>query len=124
MLVLPAAVGAFFGVQLLNILCTYFALPNFMSWIVQFFNCWAGSIAFVLAGAATAPTGKRFVSGVLAFLNLALVGILTTVIFMAERLPDERPKWWIAICAVISIAGGFAGMAQTYSSWPPKHLNN
>ena len=64
--VLPAAVGAFFGIRLLLFLIT--EPTRWLDWSLQLLDSAASSFFFVYAGAATAPKHQFIVGIVLAIL--------------------------------------------------------
>lgn len=107
LLVLPVSVAAYFAVQLINILCTM-AVPDFMVGLVQLFNSWAGPIAFVLAGVAVAPRQKRIVAMILAATNAIVTMIFSWVTITTP--PHREPTWWIVLCALAGICGGFIAL--------------
>lgn len=93
--VIPAAVAAAFGVTLLGYLFSDVD-PNYNP-LIGFFS----SAIFVVAGAYTAPSGRKAVATVLATIKcvLPLIGILFAIITSSV---DEY-KWyeWLNIVAII-----------------------
>jgi hypothetical protein len=102
--VLPAAIGAYLGIQLLVIISNSFSgLPEIVVNIFcQLLNSWVAPGAFVLFGALTAPF-HRFITGVV----LTVLYSLATGALLALRLTSEQefstPLWWTVASLIIGL---------------------
>lgn len=107
--VLPAAVGAFFGVQLLLILVNAMTEPRWSDWWLQLINSAASSYCFVYAGAATAPKHQFIVGIVLAIIfGIFIVAIVTAGSFVKTT----DPLWWLILAGVISLIAAIIAVVQ------------
>ena len=107
--VLPAAVGAFFGIQLLLILMNAMTEPRWSDWWLQLINSAASSYCFVYAGAATAPKHKFVVGIVLAILfGIFIVAIATAGFF----IKTTDPLWWLILAGVISLIAAIVAVVK------------
>lgn len=98
--VLPAAVSAYFGIQLLLILLNSLTEDGWSDWGLQLINSATSSYCFVYAGAVTAPTRRFIVGVVLAILLGVFVVAVTTAGFFVEA---SEPLWWLALAGIISL---------------------
>jgi hypothetical protein len=97
--VLPAAVAAYFVVQILYALFNWF-LPDLL---VQALNSWIGPISFVGAGAYTAPSHRFQVA---LGLSIVLSAVVISVVAL-YALVVKQFGWhfvWLVVCMVISVA--------------------
>jgi hypothetical protein len=107
--VLPAAVGAWIGIQLLIILANAMVTPRWSDWWLQLINSAASSYAFVFAGAATAPKHNFIVGIVVAILyGIFMVVIITAGFF----IKTSDPLWWLILSGVISLVAAIAAVAK------------
>jgi len=107
--VLPAAVAAYFVIQLVIILMDATMAERHAEWFLQLINSGASSYAFVFAGAYTAPKHQFIVSIILATIFVvSMIGLLTLRIFVET----SDPLWWLALAGVISIIAAIAAVKQ------------
>lgn len=107
--VLPAAVGAFFGIQLLLILVNAMTEPRWSNWWLQLINSAASSYCFVYAGAATAPKHQFIVGIVLAIVfGIFIVAVATAGFF----IKTTDPLWWLILAGVISLVAAIVAVVQ------------
>jgi hypothetical protein len=101
-LVLPAAVGAYFLVQIANGFVTWM-LPGFFNWPIQLFNSWAGPIALVVIAAKVAPAHKFIVAVAITITHAIILAILVTLECLSPNV--SIPGWWLIVCALAGVAG-------------------
>lgn len=92
--VMPAAIIACLAVQLLNILFGIF-LPAF---VVQLWNCWIGTAAFIFAGCYAAPRFKFSVAIGLAIIQAMVLGIY---LFLG---PENQSWFYFLLMAAVTFA--------------------
>ena len=112
-LVLPAALGAYLGIQILvGLSSELFNLPWILpsDWenaaqdrLSQGLNSVVGPIALIYAGALTSPKGYRFHTSIALAVLFGVVtgGILALSLFSAQQY---HPLWWIFTTSAASIA--------------------
>jgi F0F1-type ATP synthase assembly protein I len=98
-LVLPAAIAASFLVQIINAILGYF-IPDVA---IQWWNSWAGTFVFILAGCYVAPRYKFIVSIALAVLVGMFIGI--AIVQGSEGFYKDTPFWNLIVCCVITFVG-------------------
>ena len=107
--VLPAAVGAFFGIQLLLILINAMTEPRWSDWWLQLINSAASSYCFVYVGAVTAPK-HRFIAGiVLAILFGIFIVVIATAGFFIKT---SQPLWWLILAGIISLIAAIVAVVK------------
>ena len=107
--VLPAALGAWIGIQLLIILANAMVTPRWSDWWLQLINSAASSYAFVYAGSATAPKHNFIVGIVVAILyGIFMVVIITAGFF----IKTSDPLWWLVLSGVISLVAAIAAVVK------------
>ena len=103
-LVLPASLGAYLGVQVLvGLLSELIDLPwvipsgwedVYQDWVSQGLNSVVGPIALIYAGVRTSPRGDRFHTSVaLAVLYGVISGGLA--VYSLFLPPLSYPRWWL-----------------------------
>jgi hypothetical protein len=107
--VLPAAVGAFFAIQLLILLMDATMAEGRATWFLQLINSFAGAYAFVFAGAHTAPK-HQFIVGIV--LAVVLSVFLITLPTLAFFIKTTDPFWWIALASIVSLVAVIAAIIQ------------
>jgi hypothetical protein len=107
--VLPAAVGAFFAIQLLIIVADATMAEGRSVWYLQLVNSFASAYVFVFAGAHTAPKYQFKVGVVLAVL---LVIFIVGVIALASGIKTTEPLWWLVLTSAASIAAALGAVVQ------------
>ena len=116
-LVLPAAVGAYFSVQiaitLVNLLQDFFWSMGSERW-TQLINSIAGPAAFVWCGTKTAPKYRANVSIILATASSCVLIGLVVFMFCKARTYDFE-FWWIVISASAGVFGAIASAAYIHS---------
>jgi hypothetical protein len=107
--VLPAAIGAWIGVQLLVILANAAVIPRWSDWWLELINSAMSSYAFVYAGAATAPKHNFIVGIVVAILyGIFMVVIITAGFFIKTSVP----LWRLVLSGVISLVATIAAVVK------------
>ena len=102
--VLPAAIGAFAGVQMLIITGSLIGIVDSSGgnlWI-QFISAVLCPVAFVWCGSKTAPAYRFFTSICLTVLFSMLATILATLVF-THTVETKSSNGWLAICALAGI---------------------
>lgn len=107
--VLPAALAAYFAIQLLIILGDAIMAERHAEWFLQLVNSFASAYAFVFAGAHTAPRYQFTVGIVLAIIFAAF---LIALLSLGYFIKTTDPFWWLALAGVISLAGVVAAISQ------------
>lgn len=100
--VLPAAFGAFIGVQIILLLLSLATTPfRYADWVLQITTTAFSSYVFVTLGAYTAPQFQYQTGIVLAI----LLGIITVVVATVRWfIPSaDVPAWWITIVSLIGL---------------------
>ena len=98
-LVLPAAVGAYALLAFVgSIVGTLLPIPSFL---LQLYYSALSPVAFVAAGAATAPSYKFVVALVLTIINAVVAAVIVTV--TVTRDTATVPLWWLVLCALVGI---------------------
>lgn len=100
--VLPAATGAWVGIQLLLILMSFIFTPyRYADWVLQITTTAFSSYVFVTLGAYTAPKFQYQTGAVLAI----LLGVITVVVATARWfIPSaDVPAWWITVVSLIGL---------------------
>ncbi len=111
-LILPASLGAFFGIQVLvGLSSELIALPWFLpvdwkdvaqNWWSQGLNSVVGPIALIYAGVLTSPRSHRFHTGIaLAVLFGVIMGGISALSLFSTQL--SYPRWWLLTTAAASI---------------------
>ena len=111
-LVLPASLGAYVGIQVLvGLSSELIALPWFLpadwkdaaqNWWSQGLNSIVGPIALIYAGVLTSPRGHRFHTGIaLAVLFGVIVGGISALSLFSTEL--SHPRWWLLTTTAASI---------------------
>jgi hypothetical protein len=100
--VLPAAIGAWIGIQLLLILMSFMFTPyRYADWVLQITTTAFSSYVFVTLGAYTAPRFQYQTGIVLAiFLGIITVMVATARWFIPST---DVPAWWITIVSLIGL---------------------
>lgn len=104
--ILPAAIGAFWGIELIFILGGTLGaemegrapMPN---WVFQLFNSIISPIAFVWAGAKVAPKYRSIVAICLTVLISAFIASVTSIAIL--KGVRSYPLWWVIVTSVVSI---------------------
>ena len=109
--VLPAAAGAWIGVQLLIILANFMVEPSSSDWWLQLVNSAASSYCFVYAGAATAPKHNFIVGVVVAILYGVLIVAIATCGFFIKT---SQPLWWLILAGVISLVAAIVAVVSLH----------
>ena len=107
--VLPAALLAFFAIQLLVILMNAMMAEGYASWVLQLVNSAASSYAFIHAGTYTAPKYQFIVGVILA--ALMVIFMLGVVVLRAYNQTSD-PFWWIALACAISMVATLCAVKQ------------
>ena len=102
--VLPAAVGAYFGIQIFVALGSSFGLgsESLSNVWCQLVNSIAGPYCFVYAGAKTAPT-QRFITAIGLTVLFSLVNGAILVLALQNQGRLTTPLWWLITCTVIGV---------------------
>jgi hypothetical protein len=100
--VIPAAVGAFFAIQILGIIGAWMMPAYFL----QLSNSYLGPMAFVAAGAYTAPRFRFATALVLTIGECTIISIVLLLLLAGEVTPSNgTSRWWAAInCGVSLVA--------------------
>ncbi len=104
--VLPAAVGAYLGVQLAISFCRGLedGFSHNPDYWCQFINSVAGPYCLVLAGAKTAPRHQFITSLVLAIVYATLiVAVVTLFLVQVQNAYQSTAFWWLLICETAGI---------------------
>ena len=120
-LVLPAAVAAYLGVQLAIIviggISSFLNGGGWPNWLYQLVNSAAGPYASVAVAAAIAPHGKFPTAVVVGLLNAAL-GLLLIVQAFSQSGAESDAWLLLAFAGVLAIASsGYA----SYQVWREEH---
>jgi hypothetical protein len=107
-LFLPAAVAAWLLVQVAVSLGSVL-IPGVTIYAVRLFNGWIAGVAFVIAGAFTAPKNRLVVAISLASVD-AIVSILMISIH-ALRRPDPI---WDVVSSILEVAGTIVGCSSVW----------
>jgi hypothetical protein len=107
--VLPAAAGAFVGIQLLIILMNAMTEPRWSDWWLQLVNSAASSYCFVYAGARTAPSYQFVVGIVLATLFGIFIVVIATAGFFIKT---SDPLWWLLLAGIISLVAAIVAVVR------------
>ena len=104
-LVVPAAIGAFAGVQiviaLLSLVGDFFWSTGSAHW-TEFVNSIAGPYAFVYYGAKTAPKHQFFTSICLTVLFAVLAAVIVTAYFM-KGFGNGLANFWLVVCSLVGV---------------------
>ena len=105
MAVLPASVGGVFLAMLASFLLQRIAPwdPEQFEWLIQLGTSAGAGVAFVAAGANTAPS-HRFVTA-LALTVIHAVGYTVGFAFILSSHSETVPIWWLAVCSVAALVG-------------------
>jgi hypothetical protein len=117
--VLPAAVAAYLGIQVVVALGNSFA-PGPESWIniwCQLINSIAGPYCFVLAGAKTAPLHRFITAIVLTVLYSLASGVLLTLVLTSQQ-QFSTPLWWFVTSLVIGLVAAIVACIQLHHKEP------
>ncbi len=97
--VLPAAICAYFAVQLLVIMANATMAEGHADWYLQLINSFAGAYGFVFVGSHTAPKQQFTVAVVLAsLLAIFMIGLLV----VAYLIKTTDPYWWLVLASGVS----------------------
>lgn len=107
LLVLPAAVSAFFAIQLVMAVVTWFE-PDRWS---QFINSIAGPFCFVYAGAKVAPKNSVAVAVVLTVICAVFYAVVVTLGLIA-RVADSEV--WVILTSTVAIAAAIVACLQIH----------
>jgi len=111
-LVIPASLGAYFGIQILvGLSSELLDLPWFLpsdwkdvakDWWSQGLNSVAGPIALIYAGSFTSPKGHRFHTSIALAVLFGVIagGIIAVSLFSTQLL---YPQWWLLMTTIASI---------------------
>ena len=117
--VLPAAIGAYFGIQVVVAIANSLG-PGPESLInlwCQFINSIAGPYCFVLAGAKTAPF-HRFVTAVVLTVLFSLAnGVLLTLVLTSQR-QFSTPLWWFVTSVIIGLLAAIVACVKVHHQEP------
>jgi hypothetical protein len=111
--VVPAACGAFVGIQLLLILMNAMTREGWSDWMLQLINSGASSYCFVAVGAITAPRHKFVVAVVLAILFGIFIVVVSTAGYFVQT---SEPYWWLILAGVISLLGSIFAVVKMYEA--------
>jgi hypothetical protein len=115
LLVLPAALIAFVGVQIVIIIGGFLSDNKLPNWAYQLVNSAASGYALVVAAAWMAPRGKLATAVVFGVLNIVLIAWVTTLGVSASG--QQSDSWLLlVVAALLSAAGSVAGCYQTWES--------
>ena len=120
-LVLPAAIGAYAGIQIVVIVGNTFC-PGpqvFIQYFCQFVNSVAAPYCFVLAGARTAPRYRLVAAIALVVVLAVLYGSVTTLAVVQGRMGvydqlHSDPLWWVITSSIIGIVASGAACLHVY----------
>lgn len=112
--VLPAAAGAWIGVQLVIILANLMVEPRWWDWWLQLVNSAASSFCFVYAGAVTAPKHNFIVGVVVAILYGILIVVIATCGFFIKT---SEPLWWLILAGVISLVAAIIAVVNLHGKY-------
>jgi hypothetical protein len=109
--VLPAAVGAYFGIQVLVGLGSYFTSGMDVDYLSQLICSIAGPYCLVWVGAKTAPRYRFVTALALAIVHaVANVLIVTLAVVFAKR--DSTSIWWIVVCGIAGVTASIVACIQ------------
>jgi uncharacterized membrane protein HdeD (DUF308 family) len=111
--VLPAAIGAYFAVQIAVGIAMGFVngfddRPDYQS---QFISSIVGPYFLVLAGAKTAPTFRFVTALTLTVLHATFNGSLVTLAIVQD-LRQSFSLWWLILCGVVGIIASIVACVQ------------
>lgn len=99
-LVIPAAIGAYFGIQIAVALGNSFS-PGpeiFINIFCQIVNSVAGPYCLVWAGAKTAPSNRFVVAIILTVIHAIVNGVVVTLGIISNRFSVGYIVWIIFVC--------------------------
>jgi hypothetical protein len=117
--VLPAAIGAYLGIQVVVAIGNSFG-PGPESLInlwCEFINSVAGPYCFVLAGAKTAPSHRFITAVVLTVLFSVANGVLLTLVLTSQR-QFSTPLWWFVTSLIIGLVAAIIACVQLHHQEP------
>jgi hypothetical protein len=103
-LVLPAAVGAYAATQILLVIGSVFFPGSFGDIWTQFIGSILCPIAFVWAGAKTAPA-HRFITGMVLTVLLTIAYTIAVVLTVSKHTHDTAWICWLITCDAVGLAG-------------------
>jgi len=109
--VLPIAIVAFFGVQILVSLVSFLRSGMEVDYLSQFICSIVGPYFLVLVGAKTAPSYRFITALVLVIIHaIADSSIVTLAVVIAERQPTSI--WWIILCSIVGVIASMLACLQ------------
>ena len=109
LLVLPAAVGAFLGIQLVMVIVLWVE-PN--RW-AQLLNSLAGPFCFVYAGARVAPDKPTVVAVVLAVICATFYAVVVTKALVTH---SYEPMGWLVLTSIVSVVAAIVACIQIHQA--------
>jgi hypothetical protein len=111
--VLPAAIGAYLGIQVVVAIGNSFSgyPESLINVWCQLINSIAGPYCFVLAGAKTAPFHRFITAVVLTMLYSLANGVLLTLVLTSQR-QFSTPLWWFVTSLIIGLVAAIVACVQ------------
>lgn len=115
-LVLPAAIGAYFGIQFAVAIANSIGLgPEwFVNIYCQIINSIIGPYCLIMAGAKTAPDYHFIVAVVLTAIHLVAAGYIVTYAIISNNHVD--PLWWLTLSMVFGITATIVACIQCHKN--------
>ena len=113
--VLPAAIGAYLGIQVVVAIGNSFSgySESLINMWCQLINSIAGPYCFVLAGAKTAPVYRFITAVVLTTLFSLANGVLLTLVLTSQR-QFSTPLWWFVTSLIIGLVAAIGACVQLH----------